>query len=128
MGSLLAEQIEQRFAGQPIDQKRDLVLRARLPQAAKPGGVVRQQPGAQHVAEAVRAVEGGVRGRITGPQRGDLVLRARLPQAAQQAGDAARVVEGGEGGGAIGQRGDLLLRARLPQAAQQAGDAGTTPR
>ena len=29
-------------------------------------------------------------------------LRARLPQAVQQAGHAARVVEGGVGGGAVG--------------------------
>ena len=53
-------------------------------------------------------------------QRGGLLVRARLPQAVQQAGHAARVVEGGVGGGPAGQRGGLLVRARLPQAVQQA--------
>ena len=60
-------------------------------------------------------------GGIAGQQRGGLLLRARLPQAVQQAGHAARVVEGGVGGGPVGQRGGLLVRARLPQAVQQPG-------
>ena len=97
--------------GRAVGHRGDLVLRARHPQTA-------QQEG-----DAARAVEGDVRGRITGQQRGDLVLRARLPQDVQQAGDAVRLAEGDVRGGALGQRGDLVLRARLPQAVQQAGDA-----
>ena len=37
----------------------------------------------------------------------------------QKRGDAARVVEGGVLGGAIGPHGDLLLRPRPSRAAQQ---------
>ena len=59
----------------------DLLLLARLPQAV------------QQTGDAVRVVEGGVRGRIPGQQSVDLLLRARLPQLAQQAGDAVRVAE-----------------------------------
>ena len=84
MVSLGAEQMEQSFAGQPIGQRGDLVLRAGLPQAV-------QQPGdtgqvAEQVAEAEKVAGGDVGGALD--QRGDLLLLARLPQAVQQAGDA----------------------------------------
>ena len=59
------------MGGGAAGQRGDLLLRARLPQAA-------QQPG-----HGARVVEGDVGGGAGG-QRGDLLLRARLPQAVQQ--------------------------------------------
>jgi hypothetical protein len=51
IASLFAEQIEQSFAGEPIGQRGDLVLRARLPERV------------QRAGDAVRVTEGGVLGR-----------------------------------------------------------------
>ncbi len=74
------------WAAARLGQRGDLLLRARLPQAA------------QQLGHGVRVVEGDVGGGAVG-QRGDLLLRARLPQAVQQLGHAGRVVEGDVGGG-----------------------------
>ena len=57
-------------------------------------------------------------------QRADLPVPARLAKAVQQRGHAARVVEGGVGGGvACQQRADLPVPARLAKAVQQRGHA-----
>ena len=133
------------MGGGAIGQRGDLLVRARLPQAAQqPGhgvGVVEGEtwaaarcssavtcscaPASRRLPSSLATASGSSRETWAAARSASAVTCSCAPASrrlSQQPGHGVRVVEGDVGGGiAAQQRGDLLLRARLPQPVQQPG-------